>query len=169
MPINDDSPLDEQGSSSSEHGVAAASEPLDGRVDGSVVGSWACTRVGEADRSSVRAAASFGWQTVSSKSFGLGADAVPTFTASVTTAALRHHSTSQLRVDVVAESSVTSSLGLSKFVSLDSLKELDKHEWDLFFMGKLQTLIKDPSVISHARSSKAVSKKQRQSDVCFRL
>ena len=53
VPINDDSPLDEQGSSSSEHGVAAASEPLDGGVDGSVVGSGACTRVGEADLGAV--------------------------------------------------------------------------------------------------------------------
>ena len=42
-----------------------------------------------------------------------------------------------------------------------SLKELDKHERDLFLMGKLQTLIKDPSTVTHARSSKAVLKKQR--------
>ena len=42
-----------------------------------------------------------------------------------------------------------------------SLKELDKHDRDLFLMGKLQTSMKDPSTVSHARSSKAVSKKQR--------
>ena len=41
-----------------------------------------------------------------------------------------------------------------------SLKELDKHERDLFLMGKLQTLMKDPSTVTHARSSKTVQKKQ---------
>ena len=39
VPINDDSPLGEQESSSGEHRVAAANEPLDGEVEveGSVV------------------------------------------------------------------------------------------------------------------------------------
>lgn len=31
-----------------------------------------------------------------------------------------------------------------------SMKELDKHEQDLFLMGKLQVLMKDPGVITHA-------------------
>ena len=53
LPIVEYSPLVEQGSSSGEHGVAAASESLNGDVDESVVGSWAGARVGEADLGAV--------------------------------------------------------------------------------------------------------------------
>ena len=41
-----------------------------------------------------------------------------------------------------------------------NMKELTKTERDMFLLGKLQLLIRDPSTVHHARSSKAV-KKQR--------
>ncbi len=40
------------------------------------------------------------------------------------------------------------------------MMELSKSDRDMFLMGKLQVLIRDPCTVSHARSSKAV-KKQR--------
>ena len=41
-----------------------------------------------------------------------------------------------------------------------SMSELTKNERDMFMMGKLQLLVRDPGIVTHARSSKAV-KKQR--------
>ena len=48
-----------------------------------------------------------------------------------------------------------------------SMKELDKHERDLFLMGKLQTLLKDPSTVTHARSAKPVATKKQRCRVAY--
>ena len=39
-----------------------------------------------------------------------------------------------------------------------SMMELTKIEWDMFLMGKLHLIIRDPGTVSHARSSRAAKK-----------
>ena len=48
-----------------------------------------------------------------------------------------------------------------------SMKELDKHERDLFLMGKLQTLLMDPSTVYHARWAKPVATKKQRCRVAY--
>ena len=48
-----------------------------------------------------------------------------------------------------------------------NMKELTKTERDMFLMGKLQLLIRDPSTVSHARSSKAVKKQRLTASYAF--
>ena len=48
-----------------------------------------------------------------------------------------------------------------------SIMELDKHERDLFLMGKLQVLITDPSTVTHAGSTQAAKKQRRRAVYAF--
>ena len=48
-----------------------------------------------------------------------------------------------------------------------SMKELTKSERDMFLLGKLQLLIRDPGTVHHARSSKAMKKKRLTAEYAF--
>ena len=48
-----------------------------------------------------------------------------------------------------------------------SIKELDKHERDLFLMGKLHVLITDLNIVTHAHSSKSAKKRRIRAVYAF--